>query len=1119
MNIYMNMAGRRVFQSSAKALVFMTILASTLTLRTDLSNDNALPRTEETTTLFCVHWQLIFSALSKHHNLNESRHIGFHRPWRPYRARLSRARIRYYHNSEATFRLLMSLKSGDISPNPGPDSKIKCLLLNARSLKSIHKDSATNRTVCNLQRFQDLVLAENADVVCVNETWLNQDISDTEILHADFTILRRDREIRSGGGVLIAVKTTSFKAVKKFVLESEQLQQLEMVSAELTTASDQKILFCSCYRPPDSDSHWIDLFNIFLNQVCDQFDNMVISGDFNLPNISWELIDSCSGVNELAFIDTLNDHFLSQLNNKPTRGNNILDLVITNVPNLVNVTDVMSPEKAAVFTDHCVVAYEFKAFRKAPLKTTRYVYDYQKGDFEGLRAALSAVNLSSVLEHEDINTDWQLWKDTFLAAVSDFIPQKRLKGRNPVPWITGTIINQIKKKEYIRRKLKQSPSIHLKQKFSALRAQVKRMLRESRNEFFGSLESDINSNPKRFWSILKQKSKSGNIPSRITMPVADGTPADLGTRCTLRSSAETPLEIANLFNAYFASVFTQNDSLDDYTYVSSVDPVMTELTFTVNEVQTILERLDVTKATGPDRIPAKLIRETATVIAPSLCKLFNKSLYTGALPQEWKEANVVPVFKKGDAEYAENYRPISLLPLVSKILERCVLNACKDRLSQMVTTCQHGFITGKSCTTNLVEVLDQIGSLLDKGSQIDMVYMDMSKAFDKVSHTRLLYKLRMFGFGGSLLEWFRSYLADRHQRVTVLGAASDPLLVSSGVPQGSILGPSLFLLYVNDLPDAIKTSNIAMFADDTKIFKEIKSSNDVTLLQADLNRLDGWSTASGLKFNESKCKLQSITRKIKPVASSYLLNGISLESVKIERDLGIWVSNTLSWHKQATEQAARANKLLGYIRRNTRHLKSTVVRKSVYLTLVRPHLAYASQVWAPQSIDLISRVERIQRRATKYILNLPFSNTIGYTSRLKRLSLLPVTYWHEYLDMTFFFKMTHNLVYVQPSVLPVARSSRLTRSSKSNIIKYELRKCRTSTYQKSYLQRTIRIWNTLADELNLSMDSLTTFKSVMLRYYFKSMENFDCDNPRTFKSVCLKCNSSRSLVRPISCCY
>ena len=201
----------------------------------------------------------------------------------------------------------------------------------------------------------------------------------------------------------------------------------------------------------------------------------------------------------------------------------------------------------------------------------------------------------------------------------------------------------------------------------------------------------------------------------------------------------------------------------------------------------------------------------------------------------------------------ENYRPVSLLPIVSKVFERCVLNSNKDHLYQVISPKQQSFGTGRSCVTNLLEALDHIGSLLDSGSQVDTIYLDMSKAFDKVGHRRLVHKLIQAGFGCNLLNWFCSYLSGRRQRVTVLGATSEDLPVTSGVPQGSILEPALFLLYVNELPEIISSSSrILMFADDTKIFGEIKTLGDASSLQEDLGKLATWFQLSGLLFNEDK---------------------------------------------------------------------------------------------------------------------------------------------------------------------------------------------------------------------------------------------------------------------------
>ncbi|CAB4028882.1 RNA-directed DNA polymerase from mobile element jockey, partial [Paramuricea clavata] len=336
----------------------------------------------------------------------------------------------------------------------------------------------------------------------------------------------------------------------------------------------------------------------------------------------------------------------------------------------------------------------------------------------------------------------------------------------------------------------------------------------------------------------------------------------------------------------------------------------------------VLRTFDNDKAHGPDGIPAHLLTETASQIAPSLCQLFNKSLRIGVVPSDWKLANVVPAHKKGDQEFVEHYRPISLLPLVSKVLERCVFNTIKDHIFCRINPCQHGFLPGKNCVTQLIEVFDKIGKQLDRGKQIDVIYFDMSKAFDKVSHKRLLLRLREFGFGGNILNWFRSYLQDRRQQTTILGATSLPSQVISGVSQGSILGPVLFLLCENDLPSSVKNSSIATYADDTKIFKEIHNIGDAASLQEDLSNFESSSSDMGLHLNTSKCKALRVTGKHRKIKYPYTLQDSMLENVENERDLCVWISNNLTWRKQVLEQCSKANKMLGFIKRSTRTIKN-----------------------------------------------------------------------------------------------------------------------------------------------------------------------------------------------------
>ena len=235
----------------------------------------------------------------------------------------------------------------------------------------------------------------------------------------------------------------------------------------------------------------------------------------------------------------------------------------------------------------------------------------------------------------------------------------------------------------------------------------------------------------------------------------------------------------------------------------SSDTALSNIQLTENEVFKALDGLDSSKACGPDGIPGKLLKMTANIIAPSLCQIYNLSLYQGVVPACWKLANVTPVFKKDDPTLASNYRPISLLSIISKTFERCVYNHCYPHISPRFYHLQHGFLRGKSTVTQLLHVYQEILDHLAGGKEVDAIHLDLSKAFDRVQHHMLLNKLEQYGISGSLLQWFRSYLSDRYQRVALDGTLSDWLPVTSGVTQGSILGPLLFLVYINDMPEYV----------------------------------------------------------------------------------------------------------------------------------------------------------------------------------------------------------------------------------------------------------------------------------------------------------------------------
>ena len=470
---------------------------------------------------------------------------------------------------------------------------------------------------------------------------------------------------------------------------------------------------------------------------------------------------------------------------------------------------------------------------------------------------------------------------------------------------------------------------------------------------------------------------------------------------------------------------------------------ISDITLTEEEVCAVLKALDEDKATGPDKIPALLLKKCAVNISSSLCRLFNKSLSCGILPSEWKLANISSIPKRSPNNDVSNYRPLSLLSLISKAIERCIYNRLIEHVHGQIYELQYGFLRGKSTTSQLLHVLQQFLNVLEQKNQVDIVYLDFAKAFDKVSHNLLLVKLHNFGIRGNLLQWFRDFLSGRFQRVTALGVSSEPLPVLSGVPQG----PLLFIIYVNDLPKSVsQDTTMAIFADDTKCYRPTKNSEDNKTLQSNLDNITIWCHEWKMDLNQTKCGVLHLTRSREPAITQYTVLDSPVNRSNSQRDLGMSITSDLKWNKQVQDISLKANKMLGFVKRTTHVICNQSVRKALYLTMVRSQLAYGSQVWAPQTVGNIQTIERVQRRATKFILSLPYRTDISYKDRLEILNIIPLCYWQEYLDMVYVFKSLKN---DSDSNILVKVSTRETRSA-SNGILLNVGKCRTVNYQNSY---------------------------------------------------------------------
>ena len=524
----------------------------------------------------------------------------------------------------------------------------------------------------------------------------------------------------------------------------------------------------------------------------------------------------------------------------------------------------------------------------------------------------------------------------------------------------------------------------------------------------------------------------------------------------------------------------------------------------------MLHSLDCTKAIGPDNLPSAILKNCASSLAPSITAFFNCSFANGYFLSVWKYANLCPVHKKEKKADVTNYRPISLLSILSKVQEKCVLKRFLPHISTSLSHVQHGFREGLSCTTQLIEVFHEIGCALDKRLEIDLIYLDFSKAFDSVCHAKLLSKLNSLGITGSLLKWFTSYLSNRKQRVVINGSFSSWATVKSGVPQGSVLGPILFLLFVNDMPQVLGSSKLSMFADDSKCFKTIKSLADTITLQNDLTSLYSWSIANELRFQPSKCHNLRISRKKTSPERVYTLDGNELEIVTKERDLGVIVTKELKWNEHIKLIVSKANKTLGFLKRSCFVKTPKKTLTLLYTSLVRSYFCFASEVWAPQStIKDLLLVEKTQRRASRFICR---TANLSYKDRLIQLNLLPLNYWLEYLDLIFFFKCKHELIHLDLNNYVSYCTSNTRRGTTA--LHLNVQYSRTSLFRDSFFNRIVNLWNAIPENIKTET-SVNSFKKSLKTFYFSRLyQVFDGDNICSYKLICPKCRQ----VNPLSNC-
>lgn len=838
----------------------------------------------------------------------------------------------------------------------------------------------------SIQNVRSAVFTCSYDVVVLVETWLHHGILSSEIFDDAWIVYRCDRDgtliqKKEGGGVLVAVRNKY--GTSAITVPSNNVEQLWV-----TIHHETSFLLGAVYLPPDLEvvhcASYVESAQNIINDFlgADDKNSVLVYGDFNLPNVNWvpdevnEMVLLPTNVNsekERIVVDGFSSIGLIQISSVKCR--NQLDLIFTDVIDDFCVTDAphqLKPSGVHHKPSQTVILID----SQTRVNHSVEVFSFSKANKSSLRNALDSVDWNVFFGGLEMNEMASEFNDLLLKLFRQFVPKRLLKSSS-CPWMTNCLANVRNRRNRAFSAYVNFPSMTNYIDFLYLRDEFASQTEVAYSRYIERYAEKLKTDPRCFWRFVNASRKGDGIPEKMML---DGV------------SAVGSNEVSELF----ANVFEEAYVLDDGSpFDCNLSPEfdLSSVPITIEKLHYELLHVDPKKSAGPDEIPPSFLKEYASSLAEPLHYLFSKSISSGIFPVCWKTSWIKPIFKSGNKSDMKNYRGIASLNSIPKLFEKMVTEAISPVVLPFLNASQHGFMAGRSTTTNLVTFTDYVIKELRCNVQIDAVYTDFSKAFDKVAHRLLLVKLEKLGFGGALLKWIGSYLTNRVQRVKIGPSMSREIPVLSGVPQGSHLGPLLFVIFVNDLFSLMRDSTAVAYADDLKIYKLINSGMDSCLLQEDLNRFEEWCQRNAMLLNVNKCESITFTRKTEShqLATNYSLCGVGLKRTKVIRDLGVLLDSRLTFKPHVDNVVSKASMLLGFVKRQSKGFRCPYVTKSLYCALVRSVLEYATVVWSPTFQVDVNRIESVQKQFLLFALrNLPWSHQYirpTYTSRLQLLSM------------------------------------------------------------------------------------------------------------------------------------
>lgn len=931
----------------------------------------------------------------------------------------------------------------------------------------------------NFDRFRVLTtnLLDSFSVIGVSETWLNDDTFNMVNLPG-YNFISNHRRGKTGGGVgLYLGDYFQYKLIQDCNISNPEV--IESLFVEISNPLGKNIIVGTVYRPPNQNLvSFIEDFNKILSIISKDNKQCYIMGDFNL-----DLLHCDHHAYTQEFIDSLFSHMFIPLINKPTRltshSATLIDNIFTNcfTQNIVNGIILND------LSDHLpVFALSSTKFEKPNNETTYYTRDYNDLNIIKFQTKLSQVEWTRVLIGQDPNRLYDVFAEEYYRHFEDCFPLKISKlnscRKSKSPWITKGLLTSVKKKNKLYKKYLANPTPVRDSQYKRYKNKLNHLIRISKKTYYDKKFELAKSDLKTTWKLINEvtnlKRKKPSLPS------------------SFRSNNMTinePSKIANDFCKYFSEIgpsLARKIPPTNRSFHEFLGPTISETIFlkptTVNELREICMSFKNGKAPGYDNLPIHIIKKSFELISEPLMLVINSSLEAGLFPDKLKVAKIIPIYKAGEVDTFTNYRPISILSSFSKIYERVMYNRLVEFTNKLeIYYChQFGFRTNHSTNLALTHLINKIATAIDQKEITASVFLDLSKAFDTLNHDILFSKLERYGIRGVALNWVKSYFNNRTQFVQYNKFSSARIAIQCGVPQGSILGPLFFILYINDLPNASHLVKPLLFADDTSI---CYASSDPIVLATVLNEallnISTWMKANKLSVNIDKTNyiIFQPTQKKSTYEILLLLDDRLITQKKQIKFLGVLLDENLSWKPHINYVCKKVSKSIGVIYRARFNLSKST-KLSLYYTLIYPYLIYCNTIWSSTYVSNLKRLQILQKRIVRLLTSSSF---LAHTAPLfKKLKILDINKINSFCTGIFMYSY-HNKLLPPPFLNLFSTSNQFHNYNTRNADTYRSHACRTNIKQFTMLSRGPKLWNSLPDTVK-NAGTLNCFRNRIRKY-------------------------------------